>query len=195
MAEVKVSKQGGEKQLQRRGEGGLARWGEYFPPLFSLSPREFFSTSPFTLMRRITEDIDRAFSNFWGTSWAEEAALWMPPIEVTERDGKMKVSAELPGISKDDLKVEVSDGSLVIEGERKHEKEEKREGVYRSERNYGHFCRSIPLPEEAKIDEAQAEFKNGILEVTIPVPETARKARQVPIQTAEEETTKKVQAA
>jgi len=191
MADVKVTK--AERKGEEEGRA-LSRRGELFPSLFPLSTRDFFSTSPFSLMRRLTEDMDRAFSTWIGRG-IEEPALWMPAIEVQQKDNKLKVVADLPGINKDDVKVEVTDDSLIIQGERKHEEEEKREGYYHSERTYGNFYRSIPLPEGAKIEDAQADFKNGCLEVTIPVPEAARKARQVPIRAAAEEAAKKAQAA
>ncbi|MBI2816506.1 MAG: Hsp20/alpha crystallin family protein [Acidobacteria bacterium] len=194
MADVKVSKQQtGEREREQQSQRGLQRRGEAFPSLLSLTPREFFSTSPFTLMRRLTEDMDRMFSSVTAHGGREESAVWMPPIEVFQLDDKIKVCAELPGINKDDVKVEVTEDSLVIQGERKHEHEEKREGYYHSERSYGTFYRSVPLPPEARIDDAKAEFRNGILEVVIPVPESARKSRQIPI-TGEGEG-KKAQAA
>jgi HSP20 family protein len=98
-----------------------------------------------------------------------------------EVNGKLLVSAELPGLKKEDIKVQVSDDALILEGERKQEKEEKREGYYHSERSYGRFYRSIPLPEGATLDKASAEFINGILEVSIPVAETKQKRLEVPV--------------
>jgi HSP20 family molecular chaperone IbpA/Arc/MetJ-type ribon-helix-helix transcriptional regulator len=86
-----------------------------------------------------------------------------PAVEVRERDGNLVVSAELPGLNKDDVKVEVTGDGLVIQGERKREQEEERGGVHRSERSYGSFYRSIPLPEGANIEQAKAQFNNGVL--------------------------------
>ncbi len=195
MAEVKVSKQTGQEQQSgeerhpaRSGESrGLSRRGEMLPSLFSFSPGEFFSTSPFSLMRRFSEEMDRMFSNsrLFGGQRGEENALWMPAVEVSEKDGNMRVCAELPGLTQNDVKVEVLEGDLIIQGQKKREHEEEREGVYHSERSYGQFYRRIPLPTDAKIDDAKAEFRNGILEVTVPVPESARKGRQIPIRTTE----------
>lgn len=73
------------------------------------------------------------------------------------------------------------DGSLTIEGERKFETEEKKEGYFRSERSYGHFFRSVPLPETAKFEEVKAELKNGVLEMVIPVPEAKPNRRHIPV--------------
>ena len=113
-----------------------------------------------------------------------EAEQWAPAVEVRERDGKLEVVAELPGVNESDVKVEINNEGLAIQGERKREHEEKREGYYHSERSYGHFYRLIPLPEGANTDQAQAEFRNGELRVSIPVP--AQKTRQIPISTTEE---------
>jgi HSP20 family protein len=144
-------------------------------PLFRGS---LFNMNPFTLMRRFTEDLDRAFGTVPDTG---QTLPWSPTVEVKEVNGKFLVSAELPGLKKGDIKVQVTEDALILEGERKQEKEEKREGYYHSERSYGHFYRSIPLPEGAGLDKASAEFTNGILEVSIPVAETRQKPREVPV--------------
>jgi HSP20 family protein len=187
MAEVDVKKQSAEQQrnpsgqsLERAGHSGLQRH-RAFP---SLGPSELFGASPFSLMRRFTDEMDRIFESAGG--WrASEKAQWAPAVEVSERDGRLEVVADLPGIKESDVKVEVTDEGLVIQGERKHEHEEKREGFYRSERSYGQFYRLIPLPEDAHVDQARAEFHNGELRVTVPIPEQQqqRKTRQIPIST------------
>src|SRR5436190_9304758 len=186
MAEVDVKKQTGEQlqrgqSLERQRQAELQRRGPY-ASLFSMNPAELFSVSPFSLMRRFTEEMDRVFQGAGGRR--EELALWSPAVEVTEHDGKLEVVADLPGIKESDVKVEVTDEGLVIQGERKREHEEKREGYYRSERSYGQFYRLIPLPEGANPDQAHAEFRNGELHVSIPVPEQRRNVRQIPISTA-----------
>jgi HSP20 family protein len=119
-----------------------------------------------------------------------ELLAWAPAIEVFERDNKMIVRAELPGMSKDDIKVEMTDEGLLIHGERKREKEEECEGWYRSERSYGEFRRLIPLPEGVNADQAKARFENGVLEVTAPIPESARRQRSVPIEIGGEQAAK-----
>jgi HSP20 family protein len=185
MAEVDIKKQTGEPQrgqsLEHPRQGALQRRGPY-SSLLSMNPSELFSVSPFSLMRRFTEEMDRVFQGAGGRR--EEAALWSPTVEVTERDGKLEVVADLPGLKESDVKVEVTDEGLVIQGERKREHEEKHEGYYRSERSYGQFYRLIPLPEGANADQAHAEFRNGELRIQIPVPEQQRRTRQIPINTA-----------
>jgi HSP20 family protein len=92
---------------------------------------------------------------------------------------------DLPGMKKEDVKVEVTDGQLAISGERKHEAEEKREEFYRCEREYGSFYRSVPLPEGAKVDDVKATFTDGVLEVSVPLPARPEtKPRKVEIQEA-----------
>lgn len=180
MADIKVTRQQQGQQsgeVQRREQGGVSRRGE-FPGLFSMSPREFFSANPFELMRRFTDEMDRAFFSRSG-----EPRMWSPAVEVRQKGNDLVVCAELPGLKQDDVKLEVTDQGLVIEGERKHEQEERsEEGYYHSERSYGRFRRLIPLPEDAKVENARATFNNGVLEVSIPVPERETKRRQIPIE-------------
>jgi len=162
---------------------GLARRGFFYPSAFTLSPRGLFTASPFELMRRFTEDMDRVFLD-WGLSTSSELGHetgWSPAIEVFERDNKLMVRAELPGCNKDDIQVELTDDGLIIQGERKQEHEERQEGYYRTERSYGNFFRLIPLPSEVLEDQINATFNNGILEVTAPIPQSARKRREIPI--------------
>jgi HSP20 family protein len=183
MAEVDVRKQPSGQALERSRQGGVAR-REPARSLFSLSPSEFFTQTPFALMRRFTEEMDRMFEEVGGRR-GSESALWSPAIEVSERDGKLEVLAELPGLKENEVKVEVTDEGLVIRGERKREHEERREGHVRSERSYGQFYRVIPLPEGANVDQAHAEFRNGELRVTLQVPERQHRGREIPITTGE----------
>src|SRR6185437_10660695 len=134
--------------------------------------------SPFALMRRFSDEMDRMFEGRRG-----EFARWSPAVDVSERDGKLEIRADLPGLNEKDVKIEVTDEGLTIQGERKHEHEENREGYHRSERSYGQFYRVIPLPEGANVDQARAEFRNGELRVSVPVPQQQRKSREIPIST------------
>jgi HSP20 family protein len=165
-----VPQTGGGTSLQRRGE--------FMPGFSALSPREFFSMSPFHLMRRFTEDLDRMFGGR-----ESETGMWAPPVEVRRQGDNLVVNAELPGLGKDDVQIEVTDEGLAISGERKHEHTEQGEGYYRSERSYGRFYRLIPLPEDANIDQAKANFNNGVLEITIPAPQARHTRKQIPIET------------
>lgn len=166
-----------------RGGSSLARRGPFMPSLFSLGPGGFFSLSPFELMRRFTEEMDQAFEDFGLARGARETGIWSPPVEVFERDNNLVVRAELPGLSENDVKIELSDDGLIIQGERKSEREERREGFYRSEISYGNFYRLIPLPEEANVDQAHAQMESGVLEVVMPMAESRRQRRSIPIRT------------
>jgi HSP20 family protein len=117
-----------------------------------------------------------------------------PQVDIFERDGKLVLHADLPGMTKDDVTVEVTDDAVVIQGERKYEHEENQEGVYRSERSYGRFYRQIPLPEGVKTENATANFKNGVLEVTLDAPQTAKNRKRIEIQ-AEDNSRKPGQSA
>jgi HSP20 family protein len=169
-----------------RQGGGMERRGAYAPSLFSLSPREFLSASPFELMRRFSEEMDRAFEGFGmsrGMGGGGEMMRWAPAVEVFERDNKLIVHAELPGLNKDDVRVELTDEGLVLQGERRREHEERNEGFYRSERSYGHFYRLIPLPEGVDPEQVRAQFRDGMLEVVMPMPEAQSRRRSIPIET------------
>jgi HSP20 family protein len=149
--------------------------------------------NPFGMMRRFTKDMERLFDDFGGFSFpsfssremfpfgTEKDFEWMPQVEVLQKNGDLMVKADLPGLSKDDVKVELTNEMLTISGERKEEKEEKGEGFYRTERNYGRFYRQIALPEGAKADQANATFANGVLEVKIPVAKAESQARKLEI--------------
>lgn len=156
-------------------------------------PREIAGTgTPFTFMRRFSEEMDRLFEDFgFGPGWLApgfERGLdrlgtlagdtWVPQVEVFERDNQLIVRADLPGMTKDDVKVDIDDNSLVIRGERKTEREENEEGYYRTERSYGSFYRQIPLPSRVKAEEANADFRNGVLEITMPAPKRAEVGRR-----------------
>jgi HSP20 family protein len=131
-------------------------------------------------MRRLSEEMDRTFGRiFHGQG---ETGLWSPVIEVTQNEGQLKVHAELPGLKPEDVHVEVVNDQLIIQGERKYEHEEKKKGVYRSERRYGQFYRSIPLPEGAATEQAKAQFNNGVLEITMPAPDQKANRREIPIE-------------
>ncbi|AGA28367.1 Hsp20/alpha crystallin family protein [Singulisphaera acidiphila] len=158
----------------------------------ALTPRELATASPwlgdpFAVMHRFAEEMDRVFEGFgighsgsmapWSPArrhapHEEGFALagWSPQVEVFERGGQLVVRADLPGLNKDNVQVEVTNEAVLIRGERRQEHEDRREGFYHTERSYGSFCRSIPLPEGVEVDQADANFRDGVLEVTIPAP-------------------------
>ena len=162
---------------------GLARRGGFsaLPSLWA-DPMEFFA-NPFSLMRRMQEEINRTFG-LTSPGRGESLGTWTPPVEVAFRDNKLEVSAELPGLSDQDVKVEVNNDYLIIQGERKYEHQDKEGEVRRSERRYGQFYRAIALPEGSETDKARAEFKDGVLHVSIPVSQEKSNVRQIPVERA-----------
>ena len=156
--------------------------------------------SPYAYMRRFAEEMDHLFEKFGlQTGFRMPSALtrghellrreagfvpgeWSPRIDVVERDGQFLVRADLPGMSKEDVKVDVVEDMLTIQGERKHCTKEEREGYFYNECNYGSFYRTVPLPAGADTSRATAQFQNGVLEVVMPAaPEVGKKARRVEI--------------
>jgi HSP20 family protein len=143
-------------------------------------------------MRRFSEEMDRLFEDFGfgrvrlapeferglDQLGALGGASWAPQVEVLERDNELMIRADLPGMTKDDVKVEIGDNAVVIRGERKSEREENEKGYYRSERSYGSFYRRIPLPRGVNIEEANADFRKGVLEITMPATHRAEEKRQ-----------------
>jgi HSP20 family protein len=142
--------------------------------------------NPFALMRRMQEELNQAFSQpgLGAAGRADDFSntIWVPAVEVAYRDGNFVVSAELPGLTDEDVTVEVDDDAVVIQGERQVEHEETQGGIHRTERRYGQFYRAIPLPEGANPAQARAEFKDGVLEISVPVSQAQSNARQVPIE-------------
>jgi len=163
-------------------ERNIARRPEETPAREPYNPNLSTGFTPFTLMRRFSEEMDRFFGGTLGLSRNfGSSGLWSPTIEVRERNGNLEVTAELPGLKKEDVKVECTDEGLTIEGERREEHEENDRGYRRSERSYGHFYRMIPLPQGAETNQAKAEFKDGLLQVHVPIPNKKPQSRQIPI--------------
>lgn len=191
MADTKTNRSEGEakgtqamsRQQQDAGRN-VQRWGQ-----------SGYMASPFELMDRMSDEMDRVFNRMfrefmprasWPTSGLSRSSggqqLWSPRIEAFQKGDQFCVRAELPGLKKDDVQVELSDDALTIQGERKQEHEEEREGTYHSEREYGQFYRVIPLPEGVISESAQANFHDGVLEVTMKAaPEEANRGRRLEI--------------
>jgi HSP20 family protein len=143
-------------------------------------------------MRQMTSELDRMFDEPTWPSFRRpsfrtrpipEAVAWYPEIDVFEKDNRLVTKIDLPGMKKEDVKVEVTDGQLAISGERKREAEEKGEEFYRCEREYGSFYRAVPLPEGGTIEDVKATFSDGVLEVSVPLPARPEaKVRKIEIQ-------------
>ena len=160
----------------------------------AITPRErqgltrqqrLFTTHPFGMLERVADEIEDVFADFgFGRNWLMPRSTrnwmraplrgaieaWAPDVEVYQENNELVVRADLPGMKKNDVSIDVTDNDITISGERRQEQETERSGIYRSERSYGSFCRVIPLPEGAITDQAKATFKDGVLEVRMPAP-------------------------
>ena len=157
-----------------------------------VDPGAYTVFGPFSMMRKLTEDIDRMFENFgmgrnffptdfWQRAREGVIPEWSPRIETCEKEGKLCISADLPGVKKEDLNVNITEDAVTIEGERKQGRSSNEGGYYQSERSYGSFYRSIPLPEGIDPASATAEFKDGVLQIELPAPERKSRARKLEI--------------
>jgi HSP20 family protein len=169
--------------IERSGRQGSSAAGRR-------DPFDLFNSGPFALMRRMQDDFDRIFG-FGGSrspAFGGERIDWSPAVEAFQRGNELVVRAEVPGLSPEDLTVEIGDDALTISGERKIDREEEREGVFRSERSYGSFYRTVPLPEGALADSAKATFKNGVLEVVLQTPpQEVKRGRRIEITQGEDQ--------
>lgn len=139
--------------------------------------------TPFWPMRRLQSEIDRLFEEpfgAWLTPDGPFAETWLPPVDVYEDKNNVLVQAEIPGMKKEEFEVYMSGENLIIAGERKAETEEKGPGMYRAERYFGRFHRSIPLPTPVDGSRIDAHYKDGVLTITCPKTEAA-KPKQVEV--------------
>ena len=147
---------------------------------------------PWEMFESLQDEMDRFWRRpgaFWTGPFPQlfrrtggQAMAWAPRIDMYEKDNNIVVKAELPGLKKEDVQVEVDSGNLVIRGETSSESEVKEDAYYRMERSAGTFFRRIPLPAEVNPDQVQATMDNGVLEVRIPKPSESRsQAKKIPI--------------
>lgn len=190
MAETKTDQSQKNQALapRERERRELQRWSPSFG-------------DPFEFMTRMGEEMDRTFDRLWRDfgiqrrrSWlpqglfgrrSRQSGLWAPSIEAFQKGDKFVVRAELPGLKKEDVDVELTDDALTIRGERREEREEEKGGYYHSEREYGEFYRVIPLPDGVIGESAQATFHDGVLEVSMQAaPEETSRKRKLEIKDA-----------
>jgi HSP20 family protein len=134
---------------------------------------------PIRELDSLQTDMNRLFDRFFGAPAGNGTAArrWIPAMDLTETDDSLLLRADLPGVSEDDVEIEVKDGVLTISGERKNEHEEKGEGFHRVERSFGRFSRALNLPDGIDAEQVEAKFDNGVLEVRIPKPEETQPTR------------------
>ncbi len=144
--------------------------------------------TPFSQLHR---EIDRVFSDFM-TDWPWSGRMnlferrvegFMPEVDIIETEKEFRVTAELPGMDDKDIEVTYFDGGITIKGQKQDEREEERGDYYHSERQFGAFERTVPLPSDVNADKAKAFFKKGILKIILPKTEEARAHRKtIPIE-------------
>ena len=195
--QVRDPKQGQQQQVQGQPQGTQAQ-----PPQQQQRPglqpmrREMpatgmiptpFMFEPFALMRRLFDDLAQLAGVSEAASDLEQLpGMFVPQIDVQQRDDRIVVHVDLPGTAPADVLLRIEDNALIVEGERKTERELEQRGIVRTERVYGRFQRVIPLPEGADPESAEARFANGVLEVTIKTPQR-QKGRQIEIQAGGEQ--------
>ena len=147
--------------------------------LIRWTPIRDLATEIFDLQREINRMFDRFFRGF---EEEEELKLmkWSPRVDISETDDEYIVRADVPGVSKDDIKITIKDNVLTISGEKKQEKETKNENFHRIERVYGSFTRTFTLPGAVKVDKVEARFKDGVLTIKLPKVEEA-KAKEIEV--------------
>lgn len=130
-------------------------------------------TNEFTTVQR---EMDRMFDRFLRGGVVDDEAVcsWLPPVDIVEKENEFLVHVELPGVDKNDVKINIADSVLTIKGEKKSVTESKEKNYCRSERHYGSFQRSFSLPTSVKADKIEASYNNGILEISLPKVEEAK---------------------
>jgi HSP20 family protein len=141
---------------------------------------------PFKELEEVSSRLNRIFGRTPARTESDSEMLamadWVPSVDISETDSGYLVKGEIPGVKKDDVKVTVQNGMLTIQGERKQEKEEKGKKFHRVECSYGSFVRSFRVPDDADESKVKAEFKDGMINVTLPKSEKAKsKAISVPV--------------
>lgn len=126
-------------------------------------------------LTHIQQEMNRFFDEFFGENRRGLAdGVWLPAVDVSENNDEFVVRAELPGMSHEDIEINIQENILTLKGEKKQEHKEEQENFHRLERSYGAFTRSFTLPANVKADDIKANFKNGVLEVAIPKAEEAK---------------------
>jgi len=189
--EVQGRQGGASSEVSRRGSGQ----GQHVPMgnigggtmrQHGWTGPQRYNRDPFSVVQQLSEEMDQLFDAFfYGSPGGARGrrsnlqTLWAPEIEVRERGNELRICVDLPGVAKENVKVDIEDGALIIQGERSEAQDEGGEGqgFRRSERRYGSFYRSIALPEGADLERAQANMKDGVLEIVLPMPQPRQAQR------------------
>jgi HSP20 family protein len=131
---------------------------------------------PFREMASLQNDVSRLMNGVFGTVNGE-ARNWVPALDVWETESEVVYAFDLPGMEEDALSIEYEDGALTVSGARERKDEVSKDGLYRYERRFGSFSRTIGLPQGASEESINAEYKNGVLEVRVQKPEQPKPRR------------------
>jgi HSP20 family protein len=137
-----------------------------------MAEKHFRRRDPFQELLNLRDDMDRLFDTFFGRAPEENGGFWSPTVDIEEDNENYLVKAELPGITKDDIKISVRGNLITLSGERRHTSETKT--FHRIERSYGRFSRTITLPSDVDSDKVKAIYKDGIVMVILPKPESTK---------------------
>jgi HSP20 family protein len=138
---------------------------------------KLMARSPFRELARWEREMEDMFGRLPAWPWGERERGWVPAVDMVDHKDEIILRADLPGLDEKAIEVTVQDGMLTIRGERKEETEEKKEDYYYSERTYGVFARTLPLPAGVDADKVKATFKKGVLEVHLPKAKEAQGKR------------------
>jgi HSP20 family protein len=144
---------------------------------------KLMARSPFRELARLEREMEDMFGRLPAWPWGERERGWTPAVDMVDRKDEIVLRADLPGLDEKDIEVTVQDGMLTIRGERKEETEEKKGDYYYSERTYGVFARTLPLPAGVEADKVKAIFKKGVLEVHLPKA-TESKGKKIEVKAA-----------
>ena len=135
------------------------------------------------MLARVSDEFDSMFGRVGldRPMFEPVPSMWSPEMEIITKAHELLVKVDMPGIKKDEVTVEIADDHLVLRGERKQEKEEKKDGFFKTERTYGSFFRMVPLPEGVKSEGAKAIMHDGVLEITVPMVQVEEKRRTLAI--------------
>lgn len=134
--------------------------------------------NPFRELERIQDEMNKLFNTSFSQVPEETRRMeraWSPAIDIQEKENKIDIKADLPGVKKEDVNVSVEDDTLLIEGKREEKKDLEEEGYRRRERFYGNFCRELGLPSSVDRENIKASYKDGVLELTLPKKEEAKR--------------------
>ena len=167
-----------EEGSRRGKQSGMQRSGGQDGRGRALQLGNSLLPTPWALMRRLSEELEQLVDS----ATATRADVSAPAMEVIERPDAIVVRADLPGLAADDIEVTVQDNVLTISGERRQERQEENEGVVRSEVTYGSFARSIVLPDNVDPENVNATFRDGVLEVSVPVARERDRGKRIEVQ-------------